>query len=443
MSDEVDNRPKIGICLPCYGQIPEVFFRNFILSLYEWNVQDLKIDIIMNSDIPIDKSRCALVESAKNKKCDYVFFIDTDVLIPENALKNLIEMGKDIATGIYFTKALPHRPVLRKYEDDTFFHWEDQILPHQKFKVGGAGMGCCLIKMSVFEKIQFPWFKFNWAEWRGIVGQGAEDLDFCKKALDAGFEIWANSDVLCGHYGAVADYKNYSLFAPAVQRLRDDKEELVGDIMKWYNIKDKYEVIATLKKGVSLMKEEWGAAGISPEDSTKVKEFYKTCKNYPYDLANWHIESRRDFDDRLVQEMMKINPRSVLDWGCGIAQNAIMIKKYAKVSRVVAADLDSKTLDFAKFREAEHKYGIEFLETDKEYPNMAPEKFDVILCFDVLEHLPDDEFRATIERLKEMKADNCKVFLSITWGSSNSHPMHMEGADWKMKLVNELVGDQN
>lgn len=431
-----DKRPKIAVCLPCYGFVPETFFRNFIYSLYEWNKNDMRIEVIMNSAIPVDKSRNVLVSQAVNKGADYVFFIDTDVLIPDDCLKKLLAMDKDIATGIYFQKGPPYRPVLRTEVDGRYFFW-DEILPRdQVFKVAGSGLGCCLIKTKIFKKMKFPYFKFNWEEWRGIEGQGAEDLYFCKEARKQGYEIWAHSGVLCGHVGGVVSYDNYIQYEPAVKRLNEDRDEIIEDMMEWYGYTNRFEALAQMKKGALLVADEWIAKKVDKNNPESIKQFYKNCESYVWDLTNWHFSNRRDFDDRLVQEMMKFNPKSVLDYGCGIGQNAFMIKKYAQIERVICADLKSRTLDFAKTRAKKRGYDIKFWETDTEDFN---EQVDVILCFDVLEHLTDDEFKKVVEKLISLKHKDTRVYLSISWGESKSHPMHMEDAEWKMKLINKLV----
>jgi len=60
-------------------------------------------------------------------------------------------------------------------------------------EVDSVGLGCCLIKRKVFEKIGSK-FEFN-------NDVGGEDINFCKRAQDAGFLIHVDPDVQCGHIG--------------------------------------------------------------------------------------------------------------------------------------------------------------------------------------------------------------------------------------------------
>jgi GT2 family glycosyltransferase len=49
-----------------------------------------------------------------------------------------------------------------------------------------------LIKREVFEKVPQPWFAPD-------IDLG-EDLAFCKRANKAGFQIWCDTNLICGHY---------------------------------------------------------------------------------------------------------------------------------------------------------------------------------------------------------------------------------------------------
>ncbi|GAI93114.1 unnamed protein product, partial [marine sediment metagenome] len=68
---------------------------------------------------------------------------------------------------------------------------EEGVSPAEmKRVVGEGGAGFLLVKREVFEKLPYPWFSFE---------KGGEDLYFCDKARENGFEIWADMSVLLGH----------------------------------------------------------------------------------------------------------------------------------------------------------------------------------------------------------------------------------------------------
>ena len=434
---------KIGICVPLYGGISAVWVQSFVQKLSEWSAQDLRIEVCMSQTNPVDRARCELVSMALNKGCDYIFFLDSDVLIPPNTIHELLDTLKNtkskVATGVYFIKGEPHYPVLRYYSDDDkkySFH-TTPLTPHQEFKVDGCGAGCLLIDTTIFKDLEEPYFNFSWKEWRGIKNQGSEDLYFCKKVRDSGHEIWVNTNVLCGHIGGVCGLIDYTMFQPAIQRLAEDKKEIIHDIMEYTNNKDYFDVLSKLKKGAGMMQEAWIKK--NPKTPEEIKEFYENAEEYIYDLAGWHVGHRREYDDNIVQDMLRLKAKSILDYGCGIGQNLMMIKKYAKIDDLVGADLNCPALKFAKYRNNKHNYGIKFWELGGKGLMNPNKKFDVILCVDVLEHLSDNDFKKAIKLLKSCKHKDTKCYIRVAWGKTKSHPMHTDREQWKMDMVRELV----
>jgi GT2 family glycosyltransferase len=67
-------------------------------------------------------------------------------------------------------------------------------IPENKLvSVDATGMHCILIRREVFEKIERPYFFYD---------STSEDMNFCKKAIKAGFEILVDTGITCGHLSA-------------------------------------------------------------------------------------------------------------------------------------------------------------------------------------------------------------------------------------------------
>ena len=71
---------------------------------------------------------------------------------------------------------------------------------------------------------------------------------------------------------------------------------------------------------------------------------------------------------------------------------------------VTLADLDSTTLNFAVFRAQQHGVKHKIWKSDVE---AAPPdaKYDVIMCMDVLEHLPKDILHDVVDKLVKQRRD--------------------------------------
>jgi len=145
---------------------------------------------------PIVLARNRIAKTAIDEKCDYIFWVDDDmVLKPDiNILEQLMAHDKDIIAPLFFSRAYPYIPMIFKRRlIGARFCVYDNIMDYQKglLKVDGIGFGCVLTKVSIFDKLSKPYFWNN-----DIFG---EDLYFCEKAVQAGLEIYCDTTIEVGH----------------------------------------------------------------------------------------------------------------------------------------------------------------------------------------------------------------------------------------------------
>lgn len=149
--------------------------------------------------LEVGEARNEIVRSALRDGVEWLFFMDYDVAPPPNALIKLLNLKTDIAAGVYHAKQVPSYPlILVKGHPYAFEDYEVGDL----IKVDGVGMGCTLIHMDVFRKIQPPWFRTiqpTTSDGSHLTPQLTEDIYFCNKARDAGYEIIVDTSVQCGH----------------------------------------------------------------------------------------------------------------------------------------------------------------------------------------------------------------------------------------------------
>lgn len=175
----------------------------------------------------VGEARNTIVQQALDDGVEWLFFLDYDVAPPPNALVKLLKLNVDIAAGVYHSKSVPSWPLIQvkgwKYAFEDY-EYGDLI------KAEGVGMGCTLIKMDVFRKIEKecgkPWFKTvpgystNSSE---ILPQLTEDIYFCQKAHQCGYDIIVDTAVQCGH----VDWKTGMIFH-YVQDPNNSKKGLPG-----------------------------------------------------------------------------------------------------------------------------------------------------------------------------------------------------------------------
>lgn len=156
---------------------------------------------------PVADLRNWYAEQALAHGCKYLFFIDEDVTPPPHALRQLIFQMEHNADawaigGVVCHKSKPTAPMLfRGNGTGPYWDWK----AGEFFEVSGIGMGCTIIRVDTFNKLERPWFKTvdnMEAFFDGIpqVECWTEDLYWCDKVIKAGGKIYADTSILCDHW---------------------------------------------------------------------------------------------------------------------------------------------------------------------------------------------------------------------------------------------------
>jgi hypothetical protein len=161
---------------------------------YSWAIRTLTGE-------QVDAARCGSVLDARERGAKYLMFIDDDVLIPNQGVHRLVYLMDnhpdwDLLSGVYVTKTDPPQTlVFREGEPGPSWNWKFNT----QFPITGCGMGCCLIRMSAFGKVEEPWFQtISRAEGQDRFAEG-EDIHFCRRLGEAGGALMADGGLLCGH----------------------------------------------------------------------------------------------------------------------------------------------------------------------------------------------------------------------------------------------------
>jgi hypothetical protein len=130
---------------------------------------------------------------------DKILWIDSDITFtPEDAL-TLIKSDKDIITGAYLLGS-GEVTVYPKLLNQGY-SYQEVISMSEPIKVAGCGFGFLAVKSGVFESMTRPWFQsvmISNDDGFSFPMMG-EDLSWCKRATDLGYDIWFDPTVRVTH----------------------------------------------------------------------------------------------------------------------------------------------------------------------------------------------------------------------------------------------------
>ena len=179
---------KIAIGLPTNRLIKPKTAQS-LLDLVANSEYEFKI-LISTRGFNTSENRNWIATQAVNSGCDYLFFVDDDMILPSDTLEELLLCEKDIVGGVYKTKYEVQEDVVEYLNDER---------PTGLFEVKALGTGCLLIKTDVFKVLSQPWFKYEWNENGSI--KRSHDWIFCEDARNAGYEVWALNTLPIKHIG--------------------------------------------------------------------------------------------------------------------------------------------------------------------------------------------------------------------------------------------------
>lgn len=192
-------KKKILIAIPTAKYIEPDTFK----SIYDLHVPDgYETTFQYFYGYNIDQVR-NLIADWVVKGYDYLFSVDSDIAFSPDTLSKLLSHDKDIVSGLYVQRK-PGRHILEIYEKNHLGGVTN--IPYEKIKgrglvsIDGCGFGCVLVKQQVIRDIGYPQFVYKSAIEH--INTISEDVYFCRKALEKGFKIFADTSIKCRHIGS-------------------------------------------------------------------------------------------------------------------------------------------------------------------------------------------------------------------------------------------------
>lgn len=150
-------------------------------------------------------NRNLIIDDALAADCSHILFIDDDMAFGPKSLSELLKHDKDIVSGLYLNRIHPHTPVI--FDLDSKGNFRRHYLQDNEtglLEVDGCGFGFMLVKTKIFHSMEHPFVRHGEID----VDRRNEDVGFCKRAKQAGFQVFCDLDVPVGHMGIATIWPN-------------------------------------------------------------------------------------------------------------------------------------------------------------------------------------------------------------------------------------------
>lgn len=193
---------KVMIGVPCHDQV-QASFAQSLANLVEYTVRK-KYDVIVRfyEGTLVATARQKLCEQAIEEEADYLYFVDSDMIMHPKTVEHLIKCEQDIVSTMFFKRTYPYQPCfyseisIDENNKATLFAptvWSKQGL----HECDATGLASTLISKRVLKAL-----KGKDVFTHPSPGIG-EDIAFCLHARDAGFKTYVDTRMETGHIGRI------------------------------------------------------------------------------------------------------------------------------------------------------------------------------------------------------------------------------------------------
>jgi hypothetical protein len=167
----------------------------------------IDVHLFFDASTILINQRETLISQAIAMKSEWVLWLDSDMMFPATTLLRLLAHKQDIVACNYMKRSFPFKSVAFTDTND----WESWVPLQSEDKlitVEAIGMGCVLMKTSIFQKLSKPYFEYTYQpkteDW------GGEDFTLFKKLNKLGYQVKVDTNLSneIYHIGAYAYGKN-------------------------------------------------------------------------------------------------------------------------------------------------------------------------------------------------------------------------------------------
>ncbi len=185
--------------------IDNSFSLNYFQKLKKLGLNVVHIEPSEYARETLVKCRNFLRDKVLNEGYDYLFTVDSDVILPPDSLQKLVNHNKKVICGLYYSRfkinnQMMTLPVLWKPEGERVkFFLPSEVEGNKLIKIRATGSGCMLIHKKVLSQFQFRWEKDILA---------FDDVFFCEDLYKNNVDLYCDTSIKCFHWAKGKSWKD-------------------------------------------------------------------------------------------------------------------------------------------------------------------------------------------------------------------------------------------
>lgn len=407
---------------------------------------------------------------AHKDKPEWLLMLDSDMEHPADCGVRLASWKKPIVGALYFHRGQTHDPFVfmeaeplkdkygryspawRPLSDEVYEFLLENNVPIRDGAItitktvnpplvecDAVATGCILIHRSVLEQMPAPWFEYR-------AGGNSEDLMFCKEAKAAGFPIYCDLSLICGHYSLVPMGQAQFRMKFQSQGLNNTtySKRIAADWWSKFFKVSLEKAIEEIENGSAsevgkLWKKKFGDR---KPTASQVDSFYKekeVGKAYIMELLWWNFSP---VFNTIRANLTSIRDMDVLELGSGIGTVALQL--IIQNNNVLAVEPNKLLRKFIDLRWEQllsnmgGKHGQLSIVDDSWKEKTPGESFDVVVAIDVIEHIPRDYLEEVMHNVWRVLKPTGRFIFHNNWHQQDLYPMHENNEDLFEQIAKKL-----
>ena len=215
---------SVSILVPTRDTVYSHFSYSLGNLIKTTTLMGIEVHLFFDASTILINQRENLINQAIEVKSEWALWLDSDMMFPPTTLLRLLAHNQDIVACNYMKRSYPFKSVAfmdtNDWESWVPLQSEDELLT-----VEAIGMGCVLMRTSVFENLNRPYFEYTYQpktkDW------GGEDFTLFKKLNKVGHQVKVDMNLSneIYHIGTYAYGKNLDTNVQKKRELNNQRKK--------------------------------------------------------------------------------------------------------------------------------------------------------------------------------------------------------------------------